>query len=37
MRAVRGSVGADLVLVRIATVGRVNIARAWWVASSVAP
>jgi hypothetical protein len=37
LRAVRGSVGADLVLVRIAIVGREPIARAWSVAAWVGP
>ena len=37
LRAARACVGADLVLVRIAIVGRVHIARARRVTSSVAP
>ena len=37
LRAVRGSVGADLVLVRIAIVGPEPIARSWWVAAWVGP
>ena len=37
LRAVRGSVGADLVLVRIAIVGREPIARSWSVAAWVGP
>ena len=37
LRAVRGSVGADLVLVRIAIVVRVHRPRAWSVAAWVGP
>ena len=37
LRAVRGSVGADLVVMRVATVGRVHRPRAWSVAAWVGP